>query len=390
MSETAAITSLPPTTVSPRAPESASGGSDEAFRQVMDKVSASNDPAPAPPDEPEPKEAAPADSAAAEQKPAARPDEDGKSDPESPDAAANPAAALPLVAQLLPAQVLKPDAAPARAAGNAASEAPAAIAVDAGAAIKQTLLGMKDGAAPVTAAAAKTGNRVEVAKPQTTPADAAPAKAGEPAVNVEGAQETPKPAAGAGFTLDKAVENRQAAPDRPLGEVQQTQIPAASAATAGGTPRLDRPDAASLVQSLPVTHPRFGEAISQQIMVLAQDGVQHAKISLNPPELGPVEVRISLRQDEASVQLAAASGVTRHAIEDALPKLRDMLDQVGVRLGDTGVFAQLPQKGGAESFAAWRSDSAPVFGGVVDPGDELPPGMTRSGRASVGLVDAYV
>lgn len=95
---------------------------------------------------------------------------------------------------------------------------------------------------------------------------------------------------------------------------------------------------------LPLQTPRFAEGFGQQVVVLAQNGIQQAQMSLNPPELGPIDVRITFHQNEASVQIAAASGLARETIQEALPRLRELMDSAGVRLNDAGVFAQLPQR----------------------------------------------
>ena len=392
MSETAALTALPPATAAPRAADGPSAGSDGSFRQVMDQVSAPRDPAP----EPGADRSGGAGGADAEPAAGSRAGKDGKEDAPPPDPAANPAAALPLAAQLLPTQGGDPSTGNGQAAqggttGTAAAVDATRIATDAAGTLKQTLAGLKGAAAPVSATRIDGTRNVSVEKAQTSPTDAAGAKTTGDVGKADGEKLSAK-ASGAGeIAVDKPGELR-AAQERSVAETSQAQAqtPGAAASTPTITARPDRADSVALVQNLPVTHPRFGDAISHQIMVLAQDGVQHAKISLNPADLGPVEVRISLRQDEASVQLAAANGVTRHAIEDALPRLRDMLDQIGVRLGDTGVFSQLPQQGGAEHFGAWRPDSAPLFGPAADLVDETLPGAATTGRAGSGLVDAYV
>ena len=72
------------------------------------------------------------------------------------------------------------------------------------------------------------------------------------------------------------------------------------------------------------------------------------KININPPELGPIEVRISLKNDQANVNFYAQHGEVRDAIEEAFPRLRDMLSQNGLNLEDSNVsqhsFSQQEQQ----------------------------------------------
>lgn len=163
--------------------------------------------------------------------------------------------------------------------------------------------------------------------------------------------------------------------------------PSSAADAAAEANRRERPAALKLDTHLPVHSPRFAEGFNQQVVVLAQHGVQQAQLSLTPPDLGPVDVRITVAHDEASVQIAAPSGVAREAIQEALPKLKEMMEQSGVRLNDANVFAQLPQRDspGAQQRAEWWQQQH-SNGGLQGDGGDLPvPMMIRH----PGLIDAY-
>jgi flagellar hook-length control protein FliK len=150
--------------------------------------------------------------------------------------------------------------------------------------------------------------------------------------------------------------------------------------------RVERPAPLQLDTRLPVQGPRFADGMGQQIVVLAQHGIQQARMSLSPPEIGPVDVRITIANDEASVQLAAPTALARDAIQDALPKLREMMEQSGLRLQDAGVYAQLPQRE-QSGFGRQRDDGAPPPASPPSFADELdaPTATVRQ----LGLVDAY-
>lgn len=136
---------------------------------------------------------------------------------------------------------------------------------------------------------------------------------------------------------------------------------------------------------LPVLHSAFAERFSEQVTVLVEHGVKHAQLSLNPADLGPIEVRISFHQDEATIQFASHHPAARDAMADALPRLREMLDGAGVRLGESGVFAQLPQReqpaAGQPAPNLRESATAPWR-----EGDEVP---VAPGVRVLRLVDAY-
>ncbi len=171
--------------------------------------------------------------------------------------------------------------------------------------------------------------------------------------------------------------------------VEQPATPAPTA-TDGltETARRDRPPVLKLDTQLPVHTPRFGEGFSQQVVVLAQHGIQQAQMSLSPPDLGPVDVRITIANDEASVQIAAPTGAARDAIQEALPRLKEMMEQSGVRLNDAGVFAQLPQRdqsAGTQHRADWWQQHQQHGDGI--PADDPTPTPVLLTR--IGLIDAY-
>lgn len=82
------------------------------------------------------------------------------------------------------------------------------------------------------------------------------------------------------------------------------------------------------------------QAISQRVLWMTQDKLQSANITLNPPQLGPVQVTVQLDQQQATVQFVSASPEVRQALQDALPVLRDLLSQSGIQLGQTNVGSQ--------------------------------------------------
>lgn len=104
----------------------------------------------------------------------------------------------------------------------------------------------------------------------------------------------------------------------------------------------------------PVLHPGFGEDLANRVVFLAGQRVQSAEIALTPADLGPLSVAIELRGQEAQLFFSAAHAATRAAIEDALPRLREMFAGSGLQLADAQVgdharrdFAR-PQRGSGD------------------------------------------
>jgi flagellar hook-length control protein FliK len=97
---------------------------------------------------------------------------------------------------------------------------------------------------------------------------------------------------------------------------------------------------AMLEVAAPVHGPDFAAALSQQVVWMADKDAQVAELRINPPELGPVEVRLHITGDDAVVQFASAHAEVRSAIEAAIDRLRESLAQAGVQLGQTSVSAE--------------------------------------------------
>ncbi len=62
-----------------------------------------------------------------------------------------------------------------------------------------------------------------------------------------------------------------------------------------------------------------------------------AEIRLDPPELGSMQVRVNVAGDAASVSFVVQSQQAKDALSDAMPKLREMLSEQGIELGDAQV-----------------------------------------------------
>ncbi len=84
----------------------------------------------------------------------------------------------------------------------------------------------------------------------------------------------------------------------------------------------------------------WNKVMSSRVVWMAREGVQHAELRLTPAHLGPVEVRLSLQNEQASVTFTAANAAARDALEQALPRLRDSFTENGLALSHAEVNHQ--------------------------------------------------
>ncbi|WP_338589278.1 flagellar hook-length control protein FliK [Shewanella khirikhana] len=79
---------------------------------------------------------------------------------------------------------------------------------------------------------------------------------------------------------------------------------------------------------------RFAPVMNAQLVAMVRDGVQQAEIRLDPPELGSMMVRIQVQGSETQVQFHVSAAQTKDVVEQALPRLRELLAQQGMELTD--------------------------------------------------------
>ena len=111
--------------------------------------------------------------------------------------------------------------------------------------------------------------------------------------------------------------------------------------------------------------PAWDNQVGQKIVWMVAGKEQSASLTLNPPDMGPMQVVLSVTNDHATVTFSAATPEVRQALEDAMPKLREMMSESGIALGNASVndgSAQQQQQ--ARDDAGGRSGRANMPGTV--------------------------
>jgi flagellar hook-length control protein FliK len=133
--------------------------------------------------------------------------------------------------------------------------------------------------------------------------------------------------------------------------------------------------------NVPVGTAQWADEIGSRMTMMVEQGKHTASLRLSPEHLGPLEVRITMNGDQASVQFGAAHVDTRNAIENALPRLREMFAATGLSLSDANVSREPPRQ--QQNPTPQSSSSSSSFVGEE--------GVTSVSAAQVrlGLLDAY-
>jgi flagellar hook-length control protein FliK len=140
------------------------------------------------------------------------------------------------------------------------------------------------------------------------------------------------PRSGQGFALDALRANSEPSRSEPLHHPLQVH-PAETRAP------LSAPSALLEVKA-PVSEPGFAQALSRHVVWMVDKDAQVAELRINPPELGPVEVRLTLTQDSAAAEFVSPHAEVRAAIESSIARLREAMADAGIQLGEASVSAE--------------------------------------------------
>lgn len=124
---------------------------------------------------------------------------------------------------------------------------------------------------------------------------------------------------------------------------------------------------------------RFGA----QLQWMADRKIGEARIRVTPNDLGPVEVRLHLDGDRLRADFVSANAETRNALEQGLPRLRDLLGEHGFQLTHADVGSG--QSGGNQATGTASQERA---GSAAEETAGVTSGLPPRPRVH-GLLDAY-
>ena len=132
----------------------------------------------------------------------------------------------------------------------------------------------------------------------------------------------------------------------------------------------------------------WGQALGEKLVWMAA-GTQHtASLTLNPPNLGPLQIVLNVTNDQATASFFSAQPEVRQALEAAFPRLREMMNDAGIQLGQATVSADTPRQNDTPDRQAQRI--APPFPGADPAAPDAMSAVHAPVRSSGrGLVDTF-
>jgi len=238
---------------------------------------------------------------------------------------------------------------------------------------------------PMALAGNAPAETVAAAPGQTAGTPLSPADTEAVAVAGDATRSAAAPAnfAGLGSKLAESTGSPMETPNPASPVVHAAQSPIAPHAASRG--------AEALQMSTPVRDPAWAGELGQKVVWIATQERQSAQLTLNPPQMGPIEISLNVKNDQATALFVSSNPEVREAIESAMPRLREMLASVGVELGQTNVSAESfrhardeggRQASGSDRGAFASDDDRPATDGGTAR-------LTRSVRGGNGLVDTF-
>jgi flagellar hook-length control protein FliK len=116
--------------------------------------------------------------------------------------------------------------------------------------------------------------------------------------------------------------------------------------------------------------------VSQRIVYMVGKE-QAATLTLNPPDLGPVQIVLNVTNDQATVAFSSDQLEVRQALENAMPRLREMMSESGIALGNATVDAGVPNGRGQQDSERRAQAGQGGTGGVNGDGQDAAPALNE-------------
>jgi len=167
-------------------------------------------------------------------------------------------------------------------------------------------------------------------------------------------------------TLNSSMVNQEAEnPAQLLSTMSGLQKPLAA-------PAIESPQGAQQAFTGHVAEPFSGkatwnQAISQRVLWMVGAGEQSATLTLNPPDLGPLQVVVQVHNGMADTRFTSDNAEVRQALQDGMENLREKMRESGVQLGQTNVqsgeqsrqeFQQATQQNNLDARKSSNSNTA--------------------------------
>jgi len=162
-----------------------------------------------------------------------------------------------------------------------------------------------------------------------------------------------------------------------------------ASAFAPGTARTEQTPPQLQVHT-PAGQRAWAEDVGNRMMWMVGRNESRAELVLTPAHLGKLEVSIQINGDQTTAHFVAASAAARDALEQALPRLREVLQQAGINLGEANVSTQGDQRAQQDSgTGSGRGQRGATRADQAGENRTVPLAPATWSRTGLGMVDIF-
>ena len=200
----------------------------------------------------------------------------------------------------------------------------------------------------------------------------------------------------AAFATEMAAKLEQIRPDhtQKIEQTPQLQQAPLNVISSASTVNTINSNSAHVAPSVGSQH--WDTALGEKVVWIVGTQTKNAELHLNPPSLGPLEIRVSMSDGQANLSFMTQHAAVRDAIEAAAPKLREMMGDSGINMGgmsvNVGTFAQQQDQAAQQQAANNRNNASAndlVFGATADNTTTETVTTTVQPLRDLGLVDLF-
>ena len=123
----------------------------------------------------------------------------------------------------------------------------------------------------------------------------------------------------------------------------------------------------------------FSPKLALRVQWLIKQAVSSAEIMMDPPELGPLSVKMKSIGNETHIMFSVSNPQTKEAVEANINRLREMLLEQGITLGDTEVQQQDKEEKDSKTTSQTETTTT-----------DAPVEEQHAEEVKVGLLDTYI
>jgi flagellar hook-length control protein FliK len=141
-------------------------------------------------------------------------------------------------------------------------------------------------------------------------------------------------------SFNQTLDERTAKPLASIADIaaqEAESIESVMNPASSNTAQIQKSITALNTETIAIYRKDFSDAVKDKVMVMINQKIQQVEIQLDPPEMGNIHVRVNLQNEQAAVQFVVQNQQAKEALEQNMGKLRDMLAENGVDVGEANI-----------------------------------------------------